>query len=221
MEKVEKVLEDYRSLGRLAVKIIAYRFRIFTSVIVLSINSIFSAMYLTIGLLEKAGSLPRLPILDIFFWIIPFMLTLLLVFILFGIFKRAFLEIPKLIKPREKVRINVGLVFSIAYSLPFLIVYIAAPPLPFWDEYAWYYALLVGSLIVTLFYERPLSRAYPELSIKIFYTITVLLLLFSPIPVALTTLGIEGLASIASSLITTICYLVSALREIYRAERLT
>ena len=220
MEEVREVLEDYRRLGRLAVKILAYRFRIFTAVMVLSINSIFSVFYLFLGLLEIVGSMPKIPLLGYILWITPFILVFLLTYVLLGIFKKTFIEIPKRIKPREKFDINVGLIFVIAYTVPFILVNTIPVPLPYWESYGWYYALLAASTIVTVFYEKRLSKVLPELSIKIFYTITVLLLVFSPIPFALTVFGNSELIEISSSIIVTLCYLIASLMEVYRAERL-
>ena len=200
------------SLGRLATRLVAYRFRVFQAVMALSITAAIILVWIGLSLVHILYS--TMP------WTTPLITAVFVA--------TAFAAVIPLIRVFHKVLTQVGRLYPgvpghrvpiVAYSLPFA-AYGASPPiLPRWHEWGWYAAAVAAQAIMAVFFETPLARRYPELGISIYRLSAAILAAGLPLVVA-TGLGNPDAAAVLGAGLAVFSYLAAALNELRRAEEL-
>ncbi|RLE70131.1 MAG: hypothetical protein DRJ37_06965 [Thermoprotei archaeon] len=212
---VDSTLLAERELGGLAEKIIIYRYKVYSasSIALITIATLLVVYSFSI-------TAPYSPIPAILVFIIAFSAPFAIVAILIKTFKKALRSVNLLISTRgrrlNRTRLNV--VALLSYTTPFILFYLTSP-LPYWETYAWYFALAVANTSMTLFYERYINELLPELSVRVYTVWSALSLLFAPLIAYLAL--IDPLKAWPVALITYLfATLISSIQEIYRAEKM-
>ena len=213
-------VEEYVNLADLARRLTAYRYRVFTAATQLSVGLCVAVLYMLwqvagYAVLRERWIAPLIPVIFFLSFFVP------LYFIASFIWRTYWRSVRALgVTVRRGERGRERLIPFI-YALPIILVYAIPPPLPHWYSYAWFYGLTVSHMLETLLFEIPLARTSPEYSTISHRVTTILSVAASPIP-AVISLGAEApfLPAHAAVAIALAAYLVAAILELRRAERL-
>lgn len=212
---VDSILLAERELGELAEKIIIYRYKVYSAS---SVALITIATILVVFAFLITAPYNLIPVALVF--IIAFSAPFAMVAILIKTFKKALRSVNFLISTKgeklNKIRLNT--VALLSYTVPFILFY-STSPLPYWETYAWYFALTAANASMALFYEKYINDLLPELSVKVYMIWSTLSLLFAPLIVYLALTNPLKTWSIAL-FIYLFATLISSIQEIYRAEKM-
>lgn len=212
---VDSTLLAEKELGELAGKIIIYRYKVYSAssialIVIATILAIFSFFILV----------PESLVYTILIFVVAFSVPFAIVAILIKAFRKALRSVNFLIvaRGRELNKTKLNIVAFLSYVIPFILFYFKSL-LPYWEQYAWYFALVAANTSMALFYEKYINRLLPELSVKVYAVWSFLSLLFTPLIVylALTNPVKTGPVALLVYLFAT---LISSIQEIYRAEKM-
>jgi len=216
-------VKDYVDLADLAKRLTAYRYRVFTAATQLAVGlgvAVLYMMWQTVSLVAPGGwkAVPLLPVVFFLSFFIP--LYLIASFIWRSYVKSVrTLNIVVLRKDNSK---KIYRLIPLVYAIPITVVYLIPPPLPHWYSYAWFYGLTVAHVLEALFFEIPLARRSSEFATVSHRVTAVLNAAASPIPAAVALKSRTGLPPAHVAVITAlVVYLVAAMIELKRAEKLT
>jgi len=225
MEELGEILKGYKDLGELTVKLLAYKYRIFYASLILVLNIIFTILmilfWLIMSVLPKITAISlNYEFLGIGIWGIAFSFAMIVVWILHRVFSRTVKSIQQYMSYKETIVDK--LIFPLAFSVPFLLVYMIPSPRPYWETYCWFYAITSSFVIVAVFHERKMNKLYPRFSTNVYTTISIMQVAFSVI-LTLIVLHISHptMLSMVSYLFVLISALTAAIRQIYSAEKLS
>jgi len=216
-------LRDYLELSDLVVKLVAYKYRIFVIVVELVLLVFAFILAILVSLYFQIAQAITLPP-----WLVGLLLTLvffvplfLVAGLLWRIFSKSLSKAQALARMYEgKKRIDSTKIFALSYTVPYIVLYAIPPPIPNWRVIAWFYAWGIAHLLIAVFYERPLGKLNPNFKTQLFRNAAILTgVLGIPVLYASAVLDM-ALAAQLTVLAYLIVYLVVAVVEIYRAEKL-
>lgn len=212
--------EEYVNLADLARRLMAYRYRIFTAATQLSVGLCVAVLYM---LWQVAGHAvfkePWItPLIPVIFFLSFFVPLYLIAGFIWRTYWRSVRTLSAATEYRGEGRERL---VPLVYALPIILVYTIPPPLPHWYSYAWFYGLTVSHVLEALLFEIPLAESSPEFSTISHRVTAALSIAASPVP-AMISLGAETsfLPAHAAVIIALVAYLVAAILELRRAERL-
>ena len=214
---IDKDVLAEKELAEITRRMIIYRFKIYSATTILHLALIVTSFIFMIIYIVPAFSSNVLVNTIVFACIlcVAFGTAILIG----GVFKKSLESLSASAKIPRKHKHRANAVFSIAYSVPIILFYFIPPPFPGWYSYAWFLALIVSNAIVYFFYERAMNKYIPDLELKIYFTLTLLAALSTPILAAAIIVAPSKAWAVAFVLYFLTIALAS-LREVWSAERI-
>ncbi len=209
---LDKTLIAERELGVFAQKLIIYKYKVYSATTILLL--ILSITTLVLSVFEVLEYFNLIIFVAIF--ALPFTVALIMV----KIFGKSLMLFDNMVLARGSKIDNrrIHATFALSYTIPIVAAYLVNP-LPYWPIYAWYIALLFSNLMVTIFYEQYINSLLPQLKIRIYFTLTLVSLLLTPI-LAYSIIAFPRRAGIVGIILYMVASIISSIQEIYRAEKM-
>ncbi len=216
----EKELYGEAELGRLTLKLLIYRFKVYSAITQLIIGLTSLIIAFSLIFFSKFFSNIRVPeFIWIFIFLGFFTLFFSIAIAIDYIFRKSHRSLRYIISSKGKKidekRINYT--YTLSFSLPYILLYMINP-LPLWYSYAWLLSMNIAYFMIWILYERYINNIIPDLKLRINIFITVTLLPFSFISLYFGSIN-DTLAIYSAVVGVAISSIISSIQEIYRAEK--